>query len=284
MPSTSSADRSLPTVVVARRPRPGHEREFERWLRRLTVAADKAHGHRGATIQPPDEQHPDEWVVVYQFADRHDLDAWIDSPERRSLMAEGNDLIEGDAREQVVAMAPESVGEPVTAVASFRLRPGTHNQFAALFDRLVARMEDFPGYLRCELFEPVDGVQDDSVVVFAFSSRPLLDEWLRSDARRTVLADIDELLDGDRTVNVVGGFGGWFDATGAAPVKRWKQASVVLLALFPTALVLTVLRREFLPDLSMVPSVLLSNIVGVAILSWGLMPVLTRLLGPWLQR
>jgi antibiotic biosynthesis monooxygenase (ABM) superfamily enzyme len=119
--------------------------------------------------------------------------------------------------------------------------------------------------------------------VFGFASRPLLDEWLESDARRSVLAGIDELLEGGRTVNVVGGFGGWFGTEGSAPVKRWKQAAVVLLALFPTALVLTLLRRELLPDLALVPSVALSNIVGVAILSWVLMPVLTQLLSGWLR-
>ncbi len=284
MSTTGSADRSLPTVVVARQPAEGRERDFERWLRRLTAAADRAPGHLGATIQPPDPQHPDEWVVVYQFAQGADLDAWLESPERLAIMTEGSDLIHGAAREQVLAMAAETDAAPVTAVASFGLRPGTQDQFAVLYDRLVLRMQEFPGFLRCELFEPVEGVQDESVVVFGFASRPLLDDWLRSDARRSVLSDIDDLLEGSRTVNVVGGFGGWFGTAESTPVKRWKQAAVVLLALFPTALVLTLLRRELLPDLALVPSVALSNIVGVAILSWVLMPWLTQALASWLRR
>ncbi len=41
---------------------------------------------------------------------------------------------------------------------------------------------------------------------------------------------------GERTVNVVGGFAGWFEAGGPAPVRRWKSAAVVLLGLIPVSL------------------------------------------------
>jgi antibiotic biosynthesis monooxygenase (ABM) superfamily enzyme len=69
-----------------------------------------------------------------------------------------------------------------------------------------------------------------------------------------------------------------------ADVKRWKQASIVLLALFPTALVLTVVRQWLLPDVGLVLGVLFGNVIGVAVLSWILMPVLTRWFDAWLRR
>jgi hypothetical protein len=63
-----------------------------------------------------------------------------------------------------------------------------------------------------------------------------------------MLAEIEPYLEGERTINVVGGFAGWFELPGAPVVKRWKQASIVLLALFPTTLVLTQVREWLLPD------------------------------------
>jgi len=280
----AASQRTLPTVVVARRARPGHEREFERWLRRLVAAAKRAPGHVSSQLQPPDPQHPDDWVAIYQFSDAAHREAWIDSSTRQSLMIEGSDLIDGEAREQVLALSLAGGTEPVTAVVSFRVDPESLDAFHESFDRLVGRIQAFPGFLRCDLYPPVPGVQEESIVMFAFDSRDHLDAWLDSPERQDVLDEIDPLLEGERTVNVVGGFGGWFGGQGSAPVKRWKQAAVVLLALFPTALVLTLLRREFLPDIPLVPGVLLSNIVGVAILSWILMPWLTELLADWLRR
>ncbi len=269
-------------MVVARTPHPGREREFERWLRKLAVTASNAPGHVRSDVQPPTDVHPGEWVIVYQFRDAASLDGWLTSPERDAIVADGQHLLLGSERKQVFALAEE--GDPVTAVASFRVAPGNEHRYAELHGRLVGRLSSFPGFLRSELFEPVAGVQSDTVVVFSFDSRPHLDRWLESDERRTILAEIDEFIEGDRTLNVVGGFGGWFGDVGIADVKRWKQALVVLIALFPTALLLGTLRNWLLPDLAFVPSVLLSNIVGVIILSWLLMPFLTRLLSAWLRR
>jgi antibiotic biosynthesis monooxygenase (ABM) superfamily enzyme len=127
-------------------------------------------------------------------------------------------------------------------------------------------------------------VQDDTVVVFSFDTREHLDAWLESDDRRRILDEIDELTEGSRTLNVVGGFGGWFGRPGMADVKRWKQASIVLLALYPTTLVLTRVRLWLLPDVHWVLAALIGNVLGVIILSWVLMPELTRRLAAWLRR
>ena len=279
---TTPPERSMPTVVVARTPAPGREREFERWLQRLAAASRQAPGHVHSDVQPPDDVHPGEWVTVYQFDNTDTLDAWLTSSTRVAIMESGAELSVGEAREQIIALTSQT--ESVTAVASFRVKPGDEHRNAELQAELVERMERFPGYLRSEVFEPVPGVQNDTVVVFSFDSRERLDDWLSSDERQALLRQIEDSVDGDRTLNVVGGFGGWFAAPGAANVKTWKQASVVLLALFPTALMLTYLRRWLLPDIGVVAGVLIGNVLGVAILSWWLMPFLTRQLDDWLRR
>jgi antibiotic biosynthesis monooxygenase (ABM) superfamily enzyme len=275
------AERTIPTVVVARRPTPGREAEFEAWLRRLVGVARDAPGHVGSDIQPPNEVHPGEWVILYQFTDAASLEAWLVSPARAELMREAADLVDGPAREQVIAL--DRSPDPVTGVASFRVTPGHEHRYAEFHDRLVRRLSNFPGYLHSEVFAPVAGVQDDTVVVFSFDSRAHLDAWLGSDERRRMLDEIAPFVEGERTINVVGGFAGWFGDTGAE-VRRWKQASVVLLALFPTALVLTLVRRWLLPDVNWVLGVLFGNVLGVIVLSWVLMPFLTRLLSGWLRR
>ncbi len=274
--------RTMPTVVVARTPRPGCEPEFEAWLRRLVTEARTWPGHVHADIQPPNDVHPGEWVVLYQFTTAELLDAWINSEARRTIMAEGDHLVEGPHREQVVALAQGP--EPVTAVASFRVKPGNEHRYRELHARLVARLDAFPGFVRSELFVPVEGVQDETVVVFAFDSRSHLDSWLESDERTAMLAEIEPFIDGERTINVVGGFAGWFALPGVATVKPWKQASIVLLALFPTTLVLTQLRQWLLPDVHWVVGVLFGNVLGVAALTWLLMPRLTRWFAGWLRR
>ena len=269
-------------MIVARRPTPGREREFERWLRRLVAKAADAQGYVDAEIQRPNALHPDEWVIVYQFENGASLDAWLRSPTRTALLADGNELVYGTAREQVVALSPDS--DRVTAVSSVRLRPGAADAYRELHDQVLAELVTLPGFLRSDLFEPVQGVQDETVVVLAFDSRANLDRWLMSDTRRDFLARMDALIEGDRTVNVVGGFGGWFAPTGSVRVKPWKSAVAVLLALLPTSLAFAWLRETFFQDIALVPGIILGNVFGVAILTWVLMPVITRRLEHWLRR
>lgn len=274
------ADRDIPTVIVARTARAGLERDFERWLRRITETAARAPGHVGSDLQPPGPQHPNEWVIVYQFADQSSLDRWIHSPNRAALLAEGAALTEGDARVQHLAMGAGV--EPVTAVASFRVRPGHDERFADDFEELTDSIATFDGFLRAELFPPVEGVQDETVIVFSFRSRRQLDVWLESEIREEVLGRLDHHIEGDRQVNVVGGFGGWF-GLGQTNVKTWKQASVVLLALYPTVLVLNELLGWLIADVPYLLTILIGNVLSVALLSWVLMPRLTAVLDRWLR-
>lgn len=272
-----------PTIIVARRVKPGLEREFEQWNARIRSLAESFPGHLGSEAQPPDEAHPDEWMIVYRFATPQQLDTWMSSTERQTLLEEGDRLLDGPVREQRLVQSGPGPGA-VTAVMSQRVRPDAWEDFRRAHSEITLVMRDFDGFLSCELAEPVPGVQDDHVVVFAFDSRANLDRWLESEERQRVLRLIEPLIEGERTLNVVGGFAGWFRADEGREPRRWKQGVTVLIALYPTTLLLGWLQRTFLPDVPWVPALFASNVLGIAILTWLLMPAVTRLLARWLQR
>lgn len=271
--------RRTPTVIVARRARPGREKEFERWLRRLVARARQASGYVDADIQPPNDLHPGEWVVVYQFVDAASLEAWLKSPTRTALLADGNELVEPGAREQVVAV---NAGEaPVTAVSSVRVKPERVAEHRALHDEILADLATTQGFVRCELLEPVEGVQDDTIVFITFDERRHLDRWLTSDRRRQILDQMEDLTESERTINVVGGYAGWFGD--GAQVVRWKSAVAVLTALVPVSLVYAWIRAALFPDVPLVLGVILGNVFGIVALTWLLMPVITSRLDRWLR-
>lgn len=276
---------AAPTVILARRVIPGREADFQAWHDQLRTASAAYPGYVNSELQPPDAAHPDEWVTVYSFASPAELDTWLASPERRELIAGAAHLIEAIVREQRIASL-RTAPEPLTVVFSQRIASDSHAEFLSLYDDVADRLSKFPGFLGSDLFPPVGDVQEEFVIVASFASRPDLDRWLESDARRAWVESAETLIEGDRTMNVVGGFGGWFPSAGPGPQgpKRWKQAVVVLLALFPTALVITLIRIEIAPDMNVVAAVFVGNVIGVAALSFVLMPILTGWLKPWLER
>jgi antibiotic biosynthesis monooxygenase (ABM) superfamily enzyme len=276
---------AAPTVILARRVIPGREADFQAWHDQLRSASAAYPGYVNSELQPPDAAHPDEWVTVYSFASAAELETWLASPERRELIAGAADLIDATVREQRIASL-RTAPEPVTVVFSQHIAPDRHQEFLSLYEDVANRLSAFRGFLGADLFLPVAGVQEEFVIVASFASRPDLDSWLESDSRRTWVEEAELLIEGDRTMNVVGGFGGWFPSVGPSPQgpKRWKQAVAVLLALFPTALVVTLIRIEWAPDMNVVAAVFVGNVIGVAALSFVLMPLVTRWLKPWLER
>lgn len=285
MADTRDQSPQSPTVVVARRVVPGREEEFRAWNERIRAAAASYEGFLDSEIQPPTDSHPGEWVTVYSFATVDQLDRWLTSDRRTELIAEAEHVVDGPAREQRVA-GLRTAPEPVTVVFSQHIAPANRTEFAKRHDDVNDRLRAFPGFLGSELLQPVEGVQDEHVIVASFASRADLDRWLESDERSDWLSLTEHLVDGDRTVNVVGGFGGWFPAQPSRPQgpKKWKQSIAVFIALFPTSLVITLVRGEMAPSMNLVLGVFVSNVLGILALTYVLMPWVTRWLRNWLTR
>lgn len=276
------SSRSSPTVIVSRTVRSDNDDAFAAWVAQLVNAAYRQPGYVDSFVERPTAGHPNEWTVVYRFVDAESLEQWLASDERRSLLEEGAHLVEGTPKEQVLA----GVGETSEAriVSSYRLVDGAEGEHLLIHKRMLDALSSFPGFIEREILDAVEGVQDDTVVILTFASSEDLRRWLDSPERAAILEDLDRITEGRLTTNVVGGFAGWFPARGEQAVKKWKQALVILMALFPVSLVATLLRNQLAPDLPVVPSVLIANVVGIVILTWFLMPPLTRALDGWLRR
>jgi uncharacterized protein len=253
-------------------------------MERMRTSVEQQPGFLHADFQAPDDLHPDEWVVTFQFSDGHSLSEWMESDERRTLMAAAESLIIGDPRQQILAVDRPVGTRPVTAVISSRVKPGFMDEYRAVHAEIGAVMRTTEGFLRSELFEAVDGLQTDTVVVFSFDSRVHLDAWLQSGTRQALIARFDPLIEGPRHLNVVGGFAGWFTTADAHTVKRWKQTVAVLCGLFPTALVIAIVRARVAPHLALLPAVFVGNVIGSIAMSYLVMPRVTRVLSSWLGR
>ncbi len=58
----------------------------------------------------------------------------------------------------------------------------------------------------------------------------------------------------------------------------------MFIALFPTVLLITLIRGAIAPDMNVVLAVFIGNVLGILILTYILMPPLTRRLQSWLSR
>jgi antibiotic biosynthesis monooxygenase (ABM) superfamily enzyme len=102
--------------------------------------------------------------------------------------------------------------------------------------------------------------------------------------RRWLFTRLDPHIERTYRTNVLSGFAGWFTFDRATEPQRWKQAFVVLLALLPISLAITYLRTLVWLDAPLVPAVLAAGVIGVALVTWVAMPLLTCKLSGWFGR
>jgi uncharacterized protein len=79
------------TLVVSRRIKPGHEKEYEDWLVRVTSAAKGFPGFKGATTLLSRDGDPNVRYVIWRFESKATLESWKNSPLRLRLIEEVED-------------------------------------------------------------------------------------------------------------------------------------------------------------------------------------------------
>lgn len=274
------------TVVIAQHVRPGRDAEYLRWQAEIDDACRTFPGFEALEVVPPVPGVQDHHVVVFRFDSFPHLDAWLRSDARGALLTRGEEVLTAAPRPHILA-GTQSAARGAGMVVSTRVRPGREDEYRAWQHRIDAEAARFPGCLGNEVFVPVPGLQDEWVVVVRFESAEHLREWLRSDVRRRLVAEADSLWDDVRVERFSGGFPGWFAPATTRPgapafPPQWKQAMSVLLALYPTVMLLTFFLSPRLAGLPLAGAMFVGNVVSVAILTWLLMPLVNRLLGFWL--
>ena len=104
--------------------------------------------------------------------------------------------------------------------------------------------EAFPGYRGTDIYPPADGGPADWVVILHFDDAENLRRWIDSPVRAEWSAKLPRGLGDFRLKTLPSGFGPWFaaqlDDPGGQP-PSWKMALTVLLGLYPTVMLLSIL-------------------------------------------
>lgn len=124
------------------------------------------------------------------------------------------------------------------------------------------------------------------VVILSFASERAWRDFQRWDRYLSWLGEVRPLLAEDPAVEEVTGLETWFRMPGepaVAPPPRWKMAVVAWVGVCLTVGVLNAVLRPWMAAWPAWASLLGFNAVVVALLTWGVMPVLSRVLRGWLR-
>lgn len=172
---------------------------------------------------------------------------------------------------------------PQTLVVVHRPQPTKVDLYNRWLAKSAAAEAHFPGFLSREVIEPTPDGQDFYTLVIRFDSSVNLGAWLHSDEWSVLHSQVDELLESaDRfstDPDYLTPF--WYRPDPqSAQAPTWKIWLSTVVALYPSIFAISLL-LQFV-TFPFAATLLLSNLLAVASVSWIAGPIVRRAVKSWM--
>lgn len=189
---------------------------------------------------------------------------------------------------EVSNRAPISASDgPVTAVIRRTVKPGKEAEFELWLKGIGGDALQFPGHMGTNIIRPTSASRPEYVIIFRFDSYQHLEDWETSEIRHRWVQRVQDLIIGETHIHRLSGLEYWFtvqDLPEYDAPPRIKMAVVTWLALFPVVLVVQPLMLWLLDFLPSWTQVMIIAAVMVGLMTYAVMPVMTKIFKPWLFR
>lgn len=180
-------------------------------------------------------------------------------------------------------LSPDGTGGPLTVIATRKVRPGREEAYEAWLAEIHAETRGFPGYLGAHVVRPAPGAEREYTNILRFDSLAALRAWEESETRRAWLARLPaDAVEGDARLTRREGMELWITPqTQAAPV-RWRMAMVVIAVVYSLILILSPIVGFVAAKLPFQGRLFLTVTIEVFLMTYVVMPRVTRWLEGWL--
>ena len=181
----------------------------------------------------------------------------------------------------------EKTTEPVAALTLRTVKTGCEDRFEAELHDFISRSLHTEGQLGVHVLRPAPGSGSreygivrrfiNSELRDHFYSSPLFLQWEQTVAQLTEEGLQRQELSGLET---------WFTLPGQRtiiPPPRWKMALVTVVGVWPTSMLVPWLLNPVIEKLSLPLQAFFVAVGIVILLTWAIMPLLVRILKPWLE-
>jgi len=170
----------------------------------------------------------------------------------------------------------------VTLVVARRVLPGREAEYERLLRVLHQQVHGTQGYLGTEVVH--NSAEHEYVSIVRFDSLANLRAWEASGQRERWQVELDGIVTGNATVRHAEGLEFWFESTqpSVRAPSRQKMALVLVVVVAALSMVLVPLMTRLVGHEPRFIRVTIGAIVQVVLLTYVIMPRVTRLLAFWL--
>src|SRR5882672_4714218 len=171
--------------------------------------------------------------------------------------------------------------EPITVSITRTAKPGREADFERALHDFVQRSFALPGQLGVHIMRPAPGSDSREYgIIRKFTNRDALMEFRTSPEYLAWNQIALDLTEGAGRTEELTGLESWFTLPGAPlrALPKWKMAMATFLGVFPVATILNLTLGPALRSWNFLLSNAVFNACVVALLTWIVMPVITRAL------
>ncbi len=171
----------------------------------------------------------------------------------------------------------------LTVVVTRVIKPGREAAFESAMKEFVALAWTFPGHLGMQMLRPAESdTQGEYTVIARFDSLESRREFTSSEIYREWMQRLSVESVGAPIVRELNGIDGWFALAGqpGSPPK-WKMALTVWVGVYAISQACYALLGPMMKSWPHLLQSLLITALVVGVLTWGVLPPVTRLLKGW---
>jgi uncharacterized protein len=176
-------------------------------------------------------------------------------------------------------------GGPVTTTVTRRVKPGHEVFYEQFLKGIIDAARRFEGHLGVEVFRPASAAAGEYRTVYRFDTAEHLRAWQDSDEHAAWLERAEPHVIGPTRTSFVTGLESWFtlpSQPGLVPPPAYKMALLTWMTIFPLITAIVAITGPLLDGLPLAVRLGITTALTVPLMTWVVMPRVTRLLRGWL--
>jgi uncharacterized protein len=181
---------------------------------------------------------------------------------------------------------------PVTATVTRTARKGKIEEFEEWMQGFIRASLRFEGHLGVNIIRPADKSKPEYVIIVRFNNLENMLKWENSDERNKWLEKGKDLTEGEGKIEKLTGMEFWFtpypskdtERRIALTPPRYKMAIVTTAVIFILLTTLIPQVHELTEGIPSLLRTLMETTIIVVLMTYVLMPNVTRVLSPWLSK
>jgi len=178
------------------------------------------------------------------------------------------------------------MSEPVHVAILRTAKPGCEAAFEKALHEFVQKSLALPGQMGVHIIRPEPGSGSREYgIIRGFSDREALSTFRASEEYRQWNQIVADLTEGSRQVQELHGLESWLTLPNAPlrPLPQWKMAIATYLGVVPVIMFLSLTLGRLIQHWNFVLNNIVFNAFVVVLLTWVVMPLITRALHGWLN-